>query len=415
MLVLGQPVSRAACLECSVFRAVLCEFPVHAQLCSWQVVHKGFRAIGMKGGLPRGQVLLSGPKFFPKLEVLQDDSLVKEPIPRYDFARVRNQSGRHLVSASLVGSACKSRRTRRRRGRKSKTNTISPSEGGSKSRDEGSSPSPHIPPNPTQDEVASPLSVRRAFRHPSGPWGLGAAGFQGETEETPSFVRLLHLLLSQLGSGSNREVVEETILSLAEHAETHFHTNTAEYMLAKEWLAWASGPEAVLDTRTLCTLSAGLEERAPQSKERLHLVTANVTSWRKEVLQWHMQQPDTLLLVQETHLDEEGQKSFRATAVQAGLHAFGGLGGPSNPRPKGGVAILMPRKEHGRMVQHFNQEGCGFVMVELPKVKCSLWVVSIYLQCSTGLQRSPNSDILAQLAAQLQGCRNWIIGGGLEH
>ena len=141
----------------------------------------------------------------------------------------------------------------------------------------------------------------------------------------------------------------------------------------------------------------------------LKVTTANVTSWRKQVLDWHCASKGQILLVQETHLHGEDLMAFGIQAYKAGYHHFGGEGSPPNPKPKGGVAILVPAKMHGREVEHFSIQGCGFVAVELPRIRWNLLVVSLYLKVDSGLQSYPNVEILSKLACLLR-----YSGGGLE-
>ena len=143
----------------------------------------------------------------------------------------------------------------------------------------------------------------------------------------------------------------------------------------------------------------------------LKVTTANVTSWRKQVLDWHCASKGEILLVQETHLHGDDLMAFGIQAYKAGYHHFGGEGSPPNPRPKGGVAILVPAQMHGREVEHFSIQGCGFVAVELPRIRWNLLVVSLYLKVDSGLQSYPNVEILSQLACLLRSHRNFIVAG----
>ena len=143
----------------------------------------------------------------------------------------------------------------------------------------------------------------------------------------------------------------------------------------------------------------------------LKVTTANVTSWRKQVLDWHSASKGEILLVQETHLHGDDLMAFGIQAYKAGYHHFGGEGSPPNPRPKGGVAILVPAQMHGREVEHFSIQGCGFVAVELPRIRWNLLVVSLYLKVDSGLQSYPNVEILSQLACLLRSHRNFIVAG----
>ena len=60
----------------------------------------------------------------------------------------------------------------------------------------------------------------------------------------------------------------------------------------------------------------------------LKVTTANVTSWRKQVLDWRSASKGEILLVQETHLHGEDLMAFGIQAYKAGYHHFGGEGSP---------------------------------------------------------------------------------------
>ena len=143
----------------------------------------------------------------------------------------------------------------------------------------------------------------------------------------------------------------------------------------------------------------------------LRVTSANVTSWRKQVLDWRCASKGEILLVQETHLHGEDLMAFGVQAYKAGYHHFGGEGSPPNPKPKGGVAILVPAQMHGREVDLFSIQGCGFVVVELPRIRWNLLVVSLYLKVDSGLQSYPNVEILSKLACLLRTHRNFIVAG----
>ena len=62
-------------------------------------------------------------------------------------------------------------------------------------------------------------------------------------------------------------------------------------------------------------------------------------------------------------------------------------------------------------MEHCNIDGCGYVAVELPRVRWNLLVVSVYLQVDTGIHLEPNSTILASLATLLSAHKNLLVIG----
>ena len=75
----------------------------------------------------------------------------------------------------------------------------------------------------------------------------------------------------------------------------------------------------------------------------LKVTTANVTSWRKQVLDWHCASKGEILLVQETHLHGEDLMAFGIQAYKAGYHHFGGEGSPRTPGCSSGCHFGKPR------------------------------------------------------------------------
>ena len=60
---------------------------------------------------------------------------------------------------------------------------------------------------------------------------------------------------------------------------------------------------------------------------------------------------------------------------------------------------------------YLSEDGAGFVIVELPRVRHSLLVVNLYLRPGVGLTGGPNPQILARLLPLLKQGANWIVAG----
>ena len=208
---------------------------------------------------------------------------------------------------------------------------------------------------------------------------------------------------------------EDAAVTCAEIAEATCAPGSTAYDLAEAWLL-SSQDEEVLEVGILAALTRslvpGIAERADPSE--LRLVSANVTAWNKEALEWYRQDPHRLWLVQETHLTPKTIEPFRVQVHKAGLTAYGGLGTmhPLSNRAWGGVAVVAPKHLNCRFIKEFVAEGCGFVLVGVPGVAGEILVGSVYLKSGVGLQCSPNPEIFAALAGQLiKGCRKWVLGG----
>ena len=58
-----------------------------------------------------------------------------------------------------------------------------------------------------------------------------------------------------------------------------------------------------------------------------------------------------------------------------------------------------------------DDEGCGFVAIELQRVKWSLLIVTVYLKSGVGLTGGPNPTILGSLRPHLRPYHNWLAVG----
>ena len=155
-------------------------------------------------------------------------------------------------------------------------------------------------------------------------------------------------------------------------------------------------------------MAAQLQNAAPA--EDLVFVSANITTWSPEIFRWH-QPGQGPLLIQELHLGDEGVGKLRIDALSKGYHLF--LPPVEGPRPtKGGVATLIPVNMQGRhRGGYLSEDGAGFVIVELPRVRYSLLLVNLYLRPGVGLTGGPNPQIIARLLPLLKQGANWIVAG----
>ena len=199
-------------------------------------------------------------------------------------------------------------------------------------------------------------------------------------------------------------------LALAEAVEGYEETSLP-YRVAYEILEATQG-ESWLDTELA---AAFLEDVAAQLQnvdpaEDLVFVSANITTWSPEIFRWH-QPGHGPLLIQELHLGDEGVGKLRIDALSKGYHLF--LPPVEGPRPtKGGVATLIPINMQGRhRGGYLSEDGAGFVIVELPRVRYSLLVVNLYLRPGVGLTGGPNPQTLARLLPLLKQGANWIVAG----
>ncbi|CAE7258263.1 unnamed protein product [Symbiodinium sp. CCMP2592] len=142
-------------------------------------------------------------------------------------------------------------------------------------------------------------------------------------------------------------------------------------------------------------------------------VSANVTRWRSEVKQWMTNQRAGVAFVQETHLLEGDNPGANASAEASGYRMWTansydtGQGGSS-----GGVAVLAKRHLNFRLLDRFQLEGKGYVLVVARFAGSDVVMGSLYLATGQDLGTPINATILSQLMAKLQALAvPWIVAG----
>ena len=211
--------------------------------------------------------------------------------------------------------------------------------------------------------------------------------------------------------GASFEQIESLIVEWAELVES---TDMKEirHKLMEEILELLTSSEAVWDQQLLKKFWKLKGPLTPEVKAKaLTIVSANVTKWSKQHLQWLGDFDEAVLAIQETHLSPEQVLEARASAQSMGFHWFGGCGSKPTPGIKGGVALMCPAKMHARLVEECNHDGCGYIMIELPAVCHGILLVSLYLHHSMGVNVEPNTLILGRLFASLKSVKNWVVIG----
>ena len=184
-----------------------------------------------------------------------------------------------------------------------------------------------------------------------------------------------------------------------------------ESQLVWQVLEHCSDTPGPLDLPTLAAFAdIANAAHVPSQAKPLSLAIANITKWRLEILHWFQQTGTDCLLAQETHLNLDQELQAKSALHKAGLHSFWAGATPTN-RTKGGLVVATPWQAHPRLVHSFTVDGCGFLAVELPRVRWRLVIISVYLQSGTGLHTEPNATILAQLLAFVQCIPNWVAAG----
>ena len=145
----------------------------------------------------------------------------------------------------------------------------------------------------------------------------------------------------------------------------------------------------------------------------LQVITANITSWRKDLCPWISQQKASVFMFQETHLSPERPDLIEA---QLGFHGYNVLSIPAHPTGKGGtsggLAICYRKHLNLRRVHHFVRAGAGFQVAALRLKDVDCYLVNVYLKAGEGFQGSHNAPILANLIAFLRSVKGLYFVAG---
>ena len=151
----------------------------------------------------------------------------------------------------------------------------------------------------------------------------------------------------------------------------------------------------------------------PKPRADVQVITANITSWRKDLCQWISQQKADVFMLQETHLSPERPDLIEA---QLGFHGYNVFSIPAQPTGKGGtsggLAICFRKHLNLRRVHQFVRDGAGFQVAALRLKDVDCYLVNVYLKSGEGFQGSHNAPILANLIAFLRSVKGLYFVAG---
>ncbi|CAE7252271.1 unnamed protein product, partial [Symbiodinium sp. CCMP2456] len=199
------------------------------------------------------------------------------------------------------------------------------------------------------------------------------------------------------------------LLEWIEQHEKGFLEGTMEY-----WVAYRIATcleENLEDAQGIISAVSQLSKtKAPQGKQTLRFLSANVTSHRREIQTWISEQRPDAFALQELHLlgeqCTEAQINYdRDKWCTQVVPAFNTGKGTS-----GGVMIGARRHINMRQGPKFSLEGKGFHFGIFQGH--DLAIGTVYLESGTGLEGEINSKILAELLVVIQAfsCK-WFVSG----
>ncbi|CAE6956212.1 unnamed protein product [Symbiodinium sp. CCMP2592] len=151
----------------------------------------------------------------------------------------------------------------------------------------------------------------------------------------------------------------------------------------------------------------------PKVRPDVHVISANITAWRKDLCSWIAQHKAAVLLLQETHLSPDQPDLIEA---QLGFHGYNVFSVPAHPTGKGGtsggLAICFRKHLNMRRVHHFVRAGVGFQVAALRLKDADCYFVNVYLKAGEGFQGSHNAPIIAHLIPFLRSVRGLFFVAG---
>ena len=152
---------------------------------------------------------------------------------------------------------------------------------------------------------------------------------------------------------------------------------------------------------------------APKPRADVQVITANITSWRKDLCLWISQQKADVFMLQETHLSPDKPDLIEA---QLGFYGYSAFSIPAQPTGKGGtsggLAICFRKHLNLRRVHQFVRGGAGFQVAALRLKDVDCYLVNVYLKSGEGFQGSHNAPILANLIAFLRSVQGLYFVAG---
>ena len=106
---------------------------------------------------------------------------------------------------------------------------------------------------------------------------------------------------------------------------------------------------------------------------------------------------DTIMLFQETHLQQEGMNNTTQYFTTRGWKCHGVAAEPSNGGSTGGFITLHPTRHLIHHVFDYTKQGNGWTALCLQRQGQDIYIIQIYLRTGETLQSPLNAEFLGQL------------------
>ena len=157
-------------------------------------------------------------------------------------------------------------------------------------------------------------------------------------------------------------------------------------------------------------------KKARHPNQEIEILYANITQRTKESKEWLIQQPHSVVMMVETHLNhskmdgahnELCRHRWQPTFLAA--HDTG-RGGNS-----GGQLFGLREGQSGYLLHSYDLDGNGFLANALQRQQWELALISVYLKTGEDLNSKANSTVLGELAAFVQQLAiPWIVAGDFQ-
>ena len=213
-------------------------------------------------------------------------------------------------------------------------------------------------------------------------------------------------LVLQSTPGAERRATD--VLDLLE-AETPLIADTLPHKAATLALESFQGGPPHVAASACHDVQTGL--MTSRQKRELSLLTANVTSWRAQLMPWICDQRPDIVMVQETRHRNRGPMESKLESAGYSLFDVPGFVTPKDGT-SGGMAIAYRRHLNLRNGYTYCHEGNGFTFAFLRVRNRDIALGTIYLVSGAALHTPANVRILAELAAFTASlCMSWLIIG----
>ena len=206
---------------------------------------------------------------------------------------------------------------------------------------------------------------------------------------------------------------EDRVVELVSQLEGHGHICEGSFAWFAADLAVQAchGDDPILAISAIEDVLANLGK--PCRQRTFRVTSANITVWRKDIVNWMTEQHADVFMFQETHLPEGkieqiandvGPRGFQSFQLPAEATGKGGF--------SGGLAICAKKHLDVRQAAHFAHKGAGFHSIAMRVRGTDLYLVNVYLKSGEGFQSPTNSAVLARLVPFIASVRGSYIAAG---